>query len=725
MEMERDILEIRPKLKHDAVFLELENGTFFQGNNKGFVLKGRSVYKWISALTPYMTGEYTLAQLCDGLEPTQANMIINLVQALLEKDVIRNHIPEDSGLLPEALATYFQRQIELIAHYADSPFTRFQKFREGNLLLVGNGHSLTALAKTLIRNGLRTVQLMSDDNKAVYREALQPEMEALQEQQIETSLVFIEADAPLHEYDLVVFAADATSLKDIYQWQQKCLEAHCPFLPVTPFNELVIIGPLVTDKEGPCWLSAMMRLTANMAESDYKAALWKDMMLGQRLNVSQTPYHSVVAGLVGNGVAFEVFKLLAGHIQPETLNSVIIQRVDTLETRYSRLLPHPLSPLAEPTPDRNRQRLLDFVRDNTEELPEVDNLFDRYYFLVDPFVGIIHSFADEDIEQIPLKVARIELGDPHFTATEKHQITAFSIQNLKEARDIALLASLEYYARSLPDTRGMKFASRAEMADQGLTVITEEQLASHTGVPIPADHTRVHWLPAYALFAEDICYVPAASVYTNTYLNRFRHFDDDSAGWSVGSSLSDLLEKGILHQLAGAQARSLIAQQSHLAQIPQESWRHLDESIDYLLTTLERFNETVSLAVIQSEAPVFTVIARTSQNAMVASAYALTLVEAIRKALISVIGNLQLLDSGAIRSLPKPDRLTELLSAATPTGVAQGLLEATHSQEEILAYLRAKRQEVLFVLATPKDLDVIGGLHVGTILLTHAPHRMA
>lgn len=722
--MERDILEIRPKLKHDIVFLEVENGTFFQGNNKGFVLKGRSSYKWISALAPYMTGEYTLAQLCEGLESVQTDMVKSLVQALLEKEVVRYHIPEESDLLPEALATCFQRQIELIAHYADSPLSRFRKFREANLLLVGNGHSLISLAKTLIRNGLRTVQLIPDDSDAFFYEALQPEIEALREQEVDARLVFVEAEIPLHEYDLVVYSADITSLRDIYLWQQKCLETHCPFLPVTVFNELAIIGPLVTTEEGPCWLSAMMRLAANMEEADYKAALWKDMMLGLPLNVSQTPYHSVVAELVGNGVAFEVFKILAEHIEPETLNSIIIQRVDTLETRHARLLPHPLSPLTRQTPDLNRQRLLDFVIKKTGETPKADNLFDQHYFLVDPFIGIIHSFADENIEQIPLKVAKIVFSNPHFTATEKHQVTAFSIENLKEARDDALLASLEYYTQLLPDTRGMRFASRAELAEEGLPFFVEEQLANHNGIATPNGLSRVHWLPAYAVFAEEICYVPAGSVYTNTYLNRFHHFDNDSAGWNVGLGLSDMLEKGILHQLAYEEVKSLIAHRSHTAQVPQESLRNLDESIDYLLTTLERFNETISLAVIQSEIPVFTVIVRTSKNVMAASACALTLTEAIRKALISVIGYLQLFDSGAIKSLPEPDTLTKLFNAVTPTDIAANdLFEVKHTQEQIQAYLRAKRQEVLFVLTTPKDLVDVGVLNAGAVLLTQADKR--
>src|SRR5215472_3089554 len=66
-----DLSDLRPKLKQDSVFLQIEDGMFLKNGEVVFSIKGKHIYRLMSRLLPYMTGEYTLGMICDGLEAGQ------------------------------------------------------------------------------------------------------------------------------------------------------------------------------------------------------------------------------------------------------------------------------------------------------------------------------------------------------------------------------------------------------------------------------------------------------------------------------------------------------------------------------------------------------------------------------------------------------------------------------------------------------------------------------
>src|SRR4051794_38094025 len=112
---------MRPKLKQDSVFFQVQNGVFLRSDTTAFLLKGKSIYRWLSALTPYMTGEHTLETICNGLGPGQQEMVVQLVDTLLQRGVIKNHIPESPDLLGKTIQKYFKSQIEFIDHFVNRP----------------------------------------------------------------------------------------------------------------------------------------------------------------------------------------------------------------------------------------------------------------------------------------------------------------------------------------------------------------------------------------------------------------------------------------------------------------------------------------------------------------------------------------------------------------------------------------------------------------------------
>src|SRR5579884_1125426 len=214
------LADFRPKLKHNALFLQTEEGLFVTGEGPGFHIKGRSIARWIAALKPYLTGDYTLEQLCARLEPTQREHVVRLMKTFQQRGVLKNWLPEAPGILSEAVRSQFRAQIEYIDHFIDYPQEHFKKFRESSILLHGTGESLKALALFLLRNGLQSLSLFVLDTPAAYLSALETDVYALQQKGCEAGVTIVSetplsASTSLDGYDVIVYCADNGSLRDI------------------------------------------------------------------------------------------------------------------------------------------------------------------------------------------------------------------------------------------------------------------------------------------------------------------------------------------------------------------------------------------------------------------------------------------------------------------------------------------------------------------------------
>ena len=86
---------VRPRLRHDVVFAESPDGVLLRHSDHGFLLKGRSAYRLVSSLSPYLTGEHTVAELCAGLGRPQADMVTATVRtnSAAIRGLVRNGSP--------------------------------------------------------------------------------------------------------------------------------------------------------------------------------------------------------------------------------------------------------------------------------------------------------------------------------------------------------------------------------------------------------------------------------------------------------------------------------------------------------------------------------------------------------------------------------------------------------------------------------------------------------
>ncbi|HLX41061.1 MAG TPA: TOMM precursor leader peptide-binding protein [Ktedonobacteraceae bacterium] len=728
-----ELANTRPKLKQSSVFLQTQDGVFFQGDGTMFRLKGQSIGKWISILSPHLTGEYTLDELCERLEPTQREMVSRLVATLLQKGVLKNELPEAPGVLPDEVRQQFREQIEFIDHYVDYPQQHFKDFRESRILLVGSGESLLSLAASLVRNGLKNLFLAPTDAANTYLEALEPEVAPLHQNGCEVHISLFDGNlqsivANLRTYNSVTYCSDTGSLKDIMTLNQYCRNEGCTFLPVTLFAGQAMIGPFVRPQQGGCWLCAQMRLATN-SDSFHSAALWRELVLGKGLSIRETPLFKPVARRIGNGVSFELFKILSGTLPSETEGGVIFQEVENLESSHGKLVQHPLCPVCSHLdPDLYREHLQAIVTGKRDHNLDYEELYARCTSLIDAHLGVFNRFADEDIQQIPLKRTKIIVGHPESSlASTPLDVTTCSLQNVLTTYPQALMEAVKHYTLALADKRGMISASLREMqmvrGETGET-IAAQRLSTWSGVGSPGQDTPIQWMLAFSVFTQKFTYVPAAAVYPLSQLNHMGLFEKTTAGAATGMTFSEVLSSGILSALAydclcEFTRGTMPAMKLDLAELALS-----DADLTFLIKSALRFERSLTFLEVLQNSPLSLVIActtDTSAGAIVATGYGLSGLEAVKNALLELVGRLQILrDEGTL-----PVTLQTLLPefspyVAFPSGDSRRsrLHESAVTMQQVEDALKKSGRDILFVNTTTCDIWETEALMSGKVLLT-------
>lgn len=716
---------IRPKLKHNSVFLQTEDGVFFQSDRVVFRLKGKSIGRWISALGPYMNGEHTLDELCNGFAPAQREMLTQLVNTLLQRGVLKDAVFEIPEPLPASLRRQFAAQIAYIDHFTDRPQEKFKAFRESRVLLAGSGESLTALALSLMRNGLRDLFLAPADSSEEYGRVLASEADRVRQGGNETSFSFPQnGPEDLEDYDVIVYCSDTSSLKELASLNEQCVRAGRPFLSATIFAGQTMLGPFTRSQGDPCWLCAQLRLSAHR-EAGKNAAFWRELALGDDLSSNSEGLFNPIARRIGHGLGFELFKILTGALPSETENGVILQDLEILEASSSKLTQHPLCPVCtrnDPTMTlQHLQEIIEGKHDHELTRNEIRTRHDR---LFDSRIGAFREFNDEHIQQIPLKGARIAVSRPGASLAEENNITSYSIDDVMSAYRPAFIEAVNTYARSMPDPRGFLVASPREMAERGHTVILPQQLATWSGGISLRASTPAGWLPAFSSLRRSPVYVPAAAVYPDTSLNRLGLFERTPAGGTVATTFRDALAAGLLSALGYAHLQELMRGRAAVAQLDLELLSSAEADLAYLIKSARRFESPFACLEVIHASPLSVMIARTtdaSSKPLMTFGFGLSIPEAAKMALLDFVGGLQTLQSegelpAAIGHFCAGLSLDSDLACASPE--ASRLTAPACSLEQVEDYLRKMGQDALFVNTTPSDIWHAEALVSGRVLLT-------
>lgn len=730
----QNLTTIRPKLRQNIAFRLKDGNLLFTGDGKSLLLKGSGVARWFSSFGAYLDGTHTLEELCRGMKPNVSDMIVNCIDELIQQGILKNASPEEPAPLAKEVYQYFRSQIELIDHYADTPQQRFKTFRESRILLVGSGKALITLGTSLLNNGLQNLLLAPTDAVHEYGEILTSAVDNLRQHGIEASLSLLDAssyrlDANLDTYDIVVYCSENGSLDEIFDLNQRCLARNITFFPAHIFNGQAFIGPLVNPtRMGPCWFCGQMRLAAN-SDADSARLLWQTLALKDAFRFKESAVSYPVTSMLGNSLGFELFKTLTDIISSEDENTVIVRNIETYSSKCKLIVKHPLCPFCSHVEiDAYIHHLLDVVAGAHDCPTTSQDLLERSSRLMDSSFGLFGAFQDDGIEQIPLRCTKLPISTSIFARGIYPEITAYSPENVQEARCAALLEAVCHYSMALPDARSTLLMTREDMHEAGKQTIAPEAFLTWSGIRVYEQDRPLRWLPAFSLSSKNICYVPAATVYPYSELNSLGSFEKTLAGFAVGSTFRDAQINGMLSALASLHVGELLRMRSAVIELTETEMPAPDPDLTFLLKTIQRFPQTFTLLEVVHSSPVHIIIVYTKEDpakALVTLGYGLSGGEALKMALQGMVARLQAqqTDEKAVLLwtdtflLPEPALCSTLMRDHT---VPSRMQEPAATLEELERYLRVHASDVLFVNLTPSDIREEMRLISGTILLTRS-----
>ncbi|GHO49895.1 TOMM precursor leader peptide-binding protein [Ktedonospora formicarum] len=645
-------LDIRPKINQHIAYILDNEELLFVTDKLSLRFKGKAIIRWFERFGPYLNGEYTLEEICQGFNPSVREQIARFVHTLIEKGVLHDVIPEDASLVSQAVSRHFHSQIELLNHLTPTPLQSFNTFRESRVLLMGSGDALIALSLSLLRNGLKTLSILPTDqinDHKSYVPALNSQVEHLLKNGVEASVSLIEETfltsfEGLRDYDLVVYCSERSSPKILFELNRRCVDEHVAFFPSFLYAGTSFIGPFVSpDKPTPCWVCAQMRLTANETEK-YGATFWQALALGEGPWLEEGSVSFPVTHILGNTLAFEVFLSLSGAHSASPVGKMIQQDSESLEVSNEQLVPYPLCPIcSHPGSFTDPQQLLEVVAGNYDRQMNSQELLETITPLIVPHFGIFQAWQDEQAEQLPLRRATLVMGFPLSSSTRRQEITSYSIENLREARCSAFLEATLRYSMALADTRKMLCMNTYELIDAQERVIAEQSLAIWSGTHLPDADERRQWIPAYSLSTESLCCVPAAAVYASLDLNGA--FEKTAAGFAIGTTFQEVLTKGTLSALAYVHITDVLAGQQPLIELTDDDLPLIDPDVLFLLRSAQRFERSFRIGELVHTSPIHVVVIQlddaTADERGISWGYGLSGNDAVKMALVHLVAHLQ------------------------------------------------------------------------------------
>jgi bacteriocin biosynthesis cyclodehydratase domain-containing protein len=694
-----DLGSVSPRLMHDVSFLRTENGLLFRTEQRMVALNGRAVYELVSALAPVWDGRLTVDEICGLLPESQRVAAQRLMAALLERGVLKATQLEMHVDLAPAVRDRFSSQIGFIAHVAEQPLQRFQSFRQASVSILGRGPVLVAAAEALVRNGLATIGV-TPFATADERRRIDAAIADVQSTGVEAGLVAAPLDAAgmPRDVDVAIYASDRAPLADIWKLAEHCWHAGIPLLPSFVFDQRAYIGPLSMPGQIGCWVCAVMRLTARRP-ADAAARFWRTVRVGDWLAHGRHAVSRPSSYMVGNALAFEVFKHLGAHLTPQTVSGMVIHDVATFENHDAPFLFHPLCPLCSDgsTPPRASTEVSE-TKEERKPPPSV----------VGSPLGLFPTFDDEELQQLPLNISRL--------ITPSGPVVSFSQESILDARGVTLRAAVAVHALSSVDTRGLRPAAEALASGE---LVSPDRHSIFAGGSVD-QREQEYWARATSILTQRSVWVPAGAVYPHSALNG-GSFEITGAGIGCGWSRDEACQEGLRSALTHEALRAVAIgdQVPTLFDLPlaveaEPLVTNMLAALEHLAAGRPRFVH------LPTWSPTTTVAAVGADEVQIDTGW--SLVDAVSRVLIQTVGRVQLPESArAVRGDDLGSLLgdiwppSNILARATSGDASPSDVSATF--DEVKTAMEQRGLDALFVEITPPDVASAMPMVVGRTLV--------
>jgi bacteriocin biosynthesis cyclodehydratase domain-containing protein len=525
----------RPRIRRDVLFTETSDGVLFHNAQGGFQLSGRSAYRFAALVVPFLNGEATVGELCAALPAAQQPMITSLVGKLLERGFARDATgPARTDVLPAEVAERFAAQIEYVDHFTDGAAERFARFRATRVAVLGEDLIARHAALGLVRNGLARVDVESgvdgsDGELATAADALGAEVAALPSAPPTADGRW--TWAALDGFD-VVLCAGADAPRQAFALRAAGIPAGARLLAAVTVGGLAVAGPTSSAESAGCVVCMMLRHT-DADETGAAAGLWSRTVLPPGV-LDGPAVGGNLAAMLGNLLAYEVFRSRTGALPAETEGRAVVQDLDSMDILSERVLPHPRCPycVAEPAPPVDPAVLAVEPAEPATEADDTDTLLtelNERSVLVGRHFGVFSRFDDDEVTQLPLRTSALVLG----TGGERRTVTAFDVHHTAGARMRALRTALGVYAGRVPPLPSAA-AGRP---------VSPERLVTATGLGGADPESDL--VGGMSLVHGDPVLLPAGALAPFGPANRVGRYQPTSAGIGVGGSPAEALRAGL------------------------------------------------------------------------------------------------------------------------------------------------------------------------------------
>ncbi|MEV7681214.1 TOMM precursor leader peptide-binding protein [Streptomyces sp. NPDC088341] len=555
----------RPRIRRDVLFTETADGVLFHNADGGFQLTARSAYRFATLIVPHLTGENSVADICQGLGDRQRAMVGELVKSLYERDFARAVPPTGTEAVdtPPDVARRYAPQIAYTDHYSDDAEARFRRFRTARVAVLGDDLVARWCVLSLIRNGCVTIGVRPGlDGED--REIIESEAREAADDGCPVTLLDLGADDPgrplgwpdLDMYDIVVVTGGPEAPRRLFPLLRAGVPEGRTLLPAWSYGHHSVVGPLMTAGATSCWACAALRIGSHDGAAA-AADIWNALALPGAVPVGDLPSRPLAA-MTGNLLGYEIFRITTGALPAETEGQLIVQDMRSLDVSAEPLLPHPRCPFcAGADGSAAPAAAVDLTAAGSGTLPmptlatarDADALVEelnRRSVLVRPRAGVFSRFADEPLTQIPLKATVVEFGTGHGTA---RRVAAFDVHHVAGARLRALNAAAEVYTEHVVPTAGVLTGERPATAHAEIRAVEPGALTTAGATAAEGERVRA-WTLAASLLTGERFLVPAAAVRTFGPHNADRLYEPTRAGTGAGASAADAAADGLLSALA-------------------------------------------------------------------------------------------------------------------------------------------------------------------------------
>ncbi|MGA5647657.1 TOMM precursor leader peptide-binding protein [Streptomyces seoulensis] len=726
-----EIARSRPRIRRDVLFTRTPDGVLFHNAHGGFNVVTQSAYRFAALIVPHLDGERRVEELCAGLGDRQRDMVVRLVGALYARGFARDAGPRPTDVtLSPQVTERFAHQLDYLDHYADDARGRFARYRDTRVAVLGDDEMARWAALGLLRNGLATVAVTVEDaaEGALDREprgtaGLEAEVAELTGAGCAPTLTRLAGGilgwADLDGWDTVLVTG-ANAPAQLLRLLSEGVPEGRRLLGAWTFGERAVVGPVMTAGTPGCWSCAALRLGAGSDAAD-SADLWSGLGPAAPLGTPARVPTGPLAGMLGNLLSFEVFRLVTEALPAETRNQVVVQDLNSLDVVAEPLLPHPrcrfCAPAEPKAPDGAALRV-PHADDEPTPLP-ADGPADEAAaqgalaalelrdVLVREAAGVFGGYADDDWEQTPLKVSTVRLG---VSPGRVREVSAIDVHHVAGARLAALFRGAEVYAEHVVPARAGGEGSRVAPAE----------LALSSGLEAPVAQVAA-WSEATSLLDGRTVLVPTGAVRTLGGWNDQGLFERTSAGTGAAGTPRAALARALRSALAHDALRRAVRREAPVRLVDLGSLAD-DAELLFLLRSAENLGVTVEVLDLTEGATALPVaLARRtdpeSGEVRWAPGSGLRPREAVLEALRDLLGAEQLQRAGAEPDLGDPLWADLEAAALVPEGEPVPLRADGTDWAGVLDALAAAGRDAFAVPVAAPDLAA-GEIHAVRVLLT-------